>query len=122
MLEMGGIDGPDDVRVQVRMGKGEAQNKLHGRHAVEQVIEVRLLPPFPLHSGLLPLGWRALGSPAPNDDAGPCLGGSRDERLVLPLYRRVGNLEHIEHAHGNMVREVAARCQTYRQTGSCQRA
>ena len=63
----------------------------------------RLLPPVPLHPGLLPLGWRALGSPAPNDDASPCLGSNRDERLVFPLYRRVGNLENIEHAHGNMV-------------------
>ena len=46
---MDGIDGPDDVRVQVRMGEGEAHNKLHGRHAVEQVIEVCVLPPLPLH-------------------------------------------------------------------------
>ena len=70
---MDGIDGPDDVRVQGRMGKGEAHNKFHGCQAFEQVIEVCVLPPLPLHPGLLPLAWRALGRTAPNDDTGPCL-------------------------------------------------
>jgi hypothetical protein len=109
LLEMNGLDCPDDVRVQGRMGTGEAYNKLHGRHTFEQVIEVCVLLPVPLHSGLLPLAWRALGSPASNDDTGACLGSGRDERLVLALGCRVGNLEYIEHTHGNMVREVG-RC------------
>jgi hypothetical protein len=103
---MGGIDRPDDVRVQVRMGERETQDELHGRHAVEQVSKDYLPPPFPLHSVLLALGWRTLRRTAPNDDAGSRLGGRRDERLVLALDRRVGDLKDLEHAHGDVIREI----------------
>src|SRR5215813_2654306 len=72
MMEMDGINSPNDVRVQVRMGKGEAQNKLHRRHAFKQIIEAYLLPPVPLHPSLLPLGGSALGRPTPNDNTDGC--------------------------------------------------
>ena len=88
------------------MGEGEAQDELHGRHAVEQVSEHHLLPAFPLHPVVLALGWRALGRAAPNDDTGSRLGCRRDERLVLALDRRVGDLKDLEHAHGDVIREI----------------
>src|SRR5205814_274553 len=83
VLEMLGIDRADYVRVQIRMREREAQDELHGGHAFEQIIEVHVPPPLPLHSGLLSLGGRALGRAAPNDDAGSRLRRRRDERLVL---------------------------------------
>src|SRR5262245_5416351 len=109
VLKMRRVDRPHDVRGHARMGEGEAKDELHRGHTPEQVVESCLLPALPLHALVPSTGPRPLGSPAPDDDARSRAGRLRDDRFVLPLYRRVRDLEHIEHAHRDVIREVRQR-------------
>src|SRR5947208_15278 len=105
-LQVRGVDRADDRGVQVRVRESEAENELHRGHAVEQVIEMRPAPAFPLQPSLLPLGWRSLRRTTANDDARALLSGRSDRRFVFPLDRRVRDLEDIENTHGNVVDQM----------------
>src|SRR3990172_3772474 len=106
VLQVGDVDGPDDGGVEVRMAEGEAQDELHARHAVQQLVQACALPQLPgfVLPSLLRRG--AASDSASNDHARPCFCCPRYDRLVFALERRVGDLENVEHAHGDMVLQV----------------
>src|SRR5262245_25566343 len=76
------------------MAERKAQDELHGRHAVEEIIEASLLPSGPLTPFLLSLRWGALGRAAANDDAGSPVSRRTNHIFMLALQRRVWDLKH----------------------------
>ena len=55
---------------------------------------------------VLVLGGATAGRPAPDQRPGAGPGRGGDQVLVLPLDHRVGDLEHVEDAHGDVVGQV----------------
>src|SRR3990170_8625187 len=88
------------------MAEGEAQDELHARHALKQLVQACALPQLPgfVLPSLLRRG--AASDSASNDHARSCFCCPRYDRLVFALERRVGDLENVEHAHGDMVLQV----------------
>jgi Aldehyde dehydrogenase family len=68
-VEMRRIHSADDGRVHVRVAECKAKNELHRRRAIEQVVNMRPLPPVPLHAGLLFRCWSTLGGAATDNNA-----------------------------------------------------
>jgi hypothetical protein len=110
-------------RVRLRRGvvpprgrRREAQER-HARLPVEQLVEPGVLPEVPaVPHEAAPVGARLLRiligrggaarHPAADDRAGAGTRGPVDRLLVLGLQRGVGDLEHVEDAHVDLVDQV----------------
>ena len=93
----------------------EAQHELEPGHVAEEAVHAGGLPAaLTLAFGkpersLLPVlvfGRPTAGSAAADQRPGAGRRGGGDEILVPALYRRVGDLEHVEHAHGDLAGQV----------------
>ena len=96
----------DDCRIQIRVGECKAENELHRAYAREQVVELCQAPAVPLPSAPLLFGGPTFRRTTADDDPRPGFGSRADRRFVLALDRRIGDLENVEHARRDMVRQV----------------
>ena len=110
------IRGPDDGGVHPRVREREPQRELDPRGTVEEVVESRPLPhlaglvvgelgqppraPALVGSGVAP------GHAAADDGSPASRGGPGDQSLVLALHEGVGDLEHVEHAHLDVIGQI----------------
>src|SRR5215471_5402731 len=86
-LEMRRIDGTDNGCIHVRVAERKPKNELHRSCSIEQIVDVRPLPTFPLQPGPLSLRRSTLRSAAADDDARPCASCFGYCRFVLSFDR-----------------------------------
>ena len=103
---MARVEGANDGGVGVGVGDGGAEQEFGGGHAIQQVVESGAFPALPHVRAAASCARFAAGHAAADHDADAGRSRCADGVGMFGLQDGVGDLQHVEHVHGDVVEDV----------------